>query len=70
MRAFCSNMSFSYTTFKAEIAHSYTVYQVPKKDMMAKTDGPPMRVSALKLTANTNTLDDELLQAIPVAISR
>lgn len=66
LRAFCSNMSFSYTTFKAEIAHIFSVYQAPKKDMLAKTDGPPLRVMALKLTANANTLDDAIL--LPVSV--
>lgn len=66
LRAFCSNMSFSYTTFKAEIAHIFSVYQAPKKDMLAKTDGPPLRVMALKLTANANTLDDATI--LPVSM--
>ena len=67
LRSFCSNMSFSYTTFKAEIAHIFSVYQAPKKDMLAKTDGPPLRVTALKLTANANTLDDALLLPVSMA---
>jgi hypothetical protein len=66
LRAFCSNMSFSYTTFKQEIAQSFIVQQVLKKDMLAKTDGPPMRVATLRLSANMSTLDDSLLQSIPV----
>jgi hypothetical protein len=66
LRAFCSNMSFSYTTFKTEIAHVFSVYQAPKKDMLAKTDGPPLRVMALKLTANANTLDDATI--LPVSM--
>ena len=66
LRAFCSNMSFSYTTFKEEIARSFIVQQVVKKDMMSKTDGPPMRVSTLRLSANISTLDDAILQSIPV----
>jgi hypothetical protein len=66
LRAFCSNMSFSYATFKTEIAHTFSVYAAPKKDMLSKTDGPPMRVLALKLTANANTLDDALL--LPVSV--
>jgi hypothetical protein len=66
LRSFCSNMSFSYSTFKTEIAHIFSVYQAPKKDMLSKTDGPPLRVTALKLTANANTLDDALL--LPVSM--
>jgi hypothetical protein len=66
LRAFCSNMSFSYSTFKQDIAHSFIVQQVAKKNMLAKTDGPPMRVSTLRLSANMSTLDDSVLQSIPV----
>jgi hypothetical protein len=66
LRAFCSNMSFSYSTFKTEIASTFSVYQASKKDMLSKTDGPPLRVTALKLTANTNMLDDAIL--LPVSM--
>ena len=66
LRAYCSNMSFSYATFKTEIAQSFIVQQVLKKDMTAKTDGPPMRVSTLRLSANMSTLDDSVLQSIPM----
>jgi hypothetical protein len=66
LRAYCSNMSFSYATFKTEIAQSFIVQQVTKKDMTAKTDGPPMRVSTLRLSANMSTLDDSVLQSIPM----
>jgi hypothetical protein len=66
LRAYCSNMSFSYATFKKEIAQSFIVQQVAKKDMTAKTDGPPMRVATLRLSANMSTLDDTVLQSIPM----
>jgi hypothetical protein len=69
LRAYCSNMSFSYATFKTEIAQSFIVQQVTKKDMTAKTDGPPMRVSTLRLSANMSTLDDSVLQSIPMGAS-
>jgi hypothetical protein len=62
-------MSFSYSTFKQDIAHSFIVQQVAKKNMLAKTDGPPMRVSTLRLSANISTLDDSVLQSIPVVQS-
>ena len=34
--------------------------------MTAKTDGPPMRVATLRLSANMSTLDDTVLQSIPM----
>lgn len=64
LRAFCSNMSFSYATFKQEIASTFSVHSVQRKDMMARTEGPPMRVNALKLTADINSIDDALLKPV------
>ena len=69
MRMFCSNMSFSYTNFKADIAKMFTVTHISKKDMMSKTEGPPMRVSALKISRHTHTLEDAILQPVPVVAS-
>ena len=70
MRSFCSNMSFSYNTFKEEIAKHFTVNYVPKKDMMAKTEGPPMRVSTIRISMPQDTIDDAILEAFPVAVGR
>ena len=53
MRMFCSNMSFSYTNFKSDIAQQFTVTFISKKDMMSKTEGPPMRVAAMCRTRNS-----------------
>jgi hypothetical protein len=40
-----------------------------RKDMMAKTDGPPMRVNAVKITRRADDIDDVILQPlVPVAI--
>ena len=69
MRMFCSNMSFSYTNFKADIAKMFTVTHISKKDMMSKTEGPPMRVSALKISRHIHTLEDAILQPVPVVAS-
>ena len=69
MRMFCSNMSFSYTNFKADIAKMFTVTHIAKKDMMSKTEGPPMRVSALKISRHIHTLEDAILQPVPVGAS-
>jgi len=66
LRAFCSNMSFSYTTFKTEIGQWFTAYPGTKKDMLSKTEGPPMRVTTLKLTANSNAIDDAILKTVSV----
>lgn len=66
LRAFCSNMSFSYTAFKTEIGQWFTAYPGTKKDMLSKTEGPPMRVTTIKLTANANAIDDDILKNVSV----
>jgi hypothetical protein len=69
MRMFCSNMSFSYTNFKSDIAKLFTVTFISKKDMMSKTEGPPMRVAAIKISRHIHNLEDVVLQpVIPVAV--
>lgn len=64
MRAFCSNMSFSYATFKTDIRQVFSVLESVKKDLLAKTEGPPMRVSTIKLTAHTETVDVAILKPV------
>jgi len=45
------------------------VSHIQRKDMLAKTDGPPMRVSAIKISRRVSEMDDAILQPIiPVAI--
>ena len=68
LRAYCSNMSFSYNTFKADITKHFIVNYVPKKDMMAKTEGPPMRVAAIRVSMPTDQIDESILEAIPVVV--
>jgi hypothetical protein len=70
LRAYCSAMSFSYTTFRDQISKQFITSFMQRKDMMAKTDGPPMRVSAVKITRRADDVDDVILQPlVPVAIS-
>lgn len=51
LKAHCVSMSFSYETFKEQIRMrpGYTV-QYLRKDMMAKTRGPHMRVKAISIS--------------------
>lgn len=69
LRSFCSNMSFSYNTFKEDIAKHFLVNFVPKKDMMSRTEGPPMRVATIRISMPTNSIDDVVFQTVPVAVS-
>ena len=71
LRSYCSNMSFSYNTFKQQLSETFSVSHVQRKDMLAKTDGPPMRVPAVKISRNINEVDDVLLQPlVPLASSQ
>ena len=67
LRAFCSNMSFGYVNFKRQMEALHSVSYMPRKDMMAKTDGPPMRVAVMKISRHETSLDEELLNPIPLA---
>ena len=65
-KAYCSNMSFSYTNLKKQLEALFTVSYVPKKDMMAKTDAPPMRVSAMKISRKINEHEEAINSQLPV----
>lgn len=64
LRTHCSGRSFSYDNFKKQIQEIHTISYLPKKDMMAKTDGPPMRVAVMKITKRINDDDTAFLQHI------
>lgn len=70
LRSYCSSRSFSYNNFKQQIQESHIVAYMAKKDMMARTEAPPMRVAAIKITKRIH--DDEavfLQPPLPVATS-
>ena len=50
LKAFCTTMSFGYSDFKKQMESQYAVSYFPKKDMMAGTNGPQMRVSVIKIS--------------------
>jgi hypothetical protein len=70
LRAYCSNMSFSYNTFKTEMQDAHHVTYIQKKDMMSKTDGPPMRVSAMKISKRvSDDVVEQVQQAVSLAVN-
>jgi len=70
LRAYCSNMSFGYNTFKTEIAAGGTMVTFSaKKDMLSRTDGPPMRVSTMRISRHINTLEDGVVPTLSMAAS-
>ena len=66
LKSFCSNMSFGYTNFKRQLEDEFTVSYVTKKDMMAKTSAPPMRVSAMHISRKITESDEALINHVPV----
>ena len=57
LKAFCSTMSFGYADFKRQLEEQFNVSYMPKKDMMARTKGPQMRVPVLKITRRMDEED-------------
>jgi len=66
LKSFCSSMSFGYTDFKRQMEKLYTVGYVSKKDMMAKTNGPQMRVSTMKISRREEDANDVIARAVSV----
>jgi hypothetical protein len=66
LKAFCSNMSFGYTNFKRQLEDQFTVSYVSKKDMMAKTSAPPMRVTAMKISRSITDSDETIINPLPL----
>jgi len=67
LKSFCSNMSFGYANFKRYLEAQFTVSYVAKKDMMAKTSAPPMRVSAMKISRAVTEADETLINQVSLA---
>lgn len=57
LKSFCSTMSFGYADFKFQLESQFAVSYVSKKDMMAKTKGPQMRVPVMKISRRTDEED-------------
>ena len=66
LKAFCSNMSFSYTNFKRQLESLHTVSYMPRKDMLAKTEGPPMRVAVMKISRHETDVDEAIINPVSV----
>lgn len=64
LKSFCSSMSYGYADMRKELEKSYRVDYV-KKDMLAKTKGPQMRVNALKISRPESDLQELQLEEKP-----
>lgn len=56
LKEHCASMSFGYSDFKRQLGDVFVVKSV-KKDLLAKTDGPSMRVSALHIAVPKASVD-------------
>ena len=68
LKAYCATMSFGYSSFKRQLEQLYNVEYL-KKDMMAKTKGPQMRVTVMKIRREIIEADEVLLTAPSVGES-
>ena len=66
LKSYCSTMSFGYADFKRQLENQFSVTPMPKKDMMAKTRGPQMRVSVLRISRR---IDEDLADTLSLGIN-
>lgn len=65
LRAHCAALSFGYTDFKKNLSSIGIIERMPRKDMTNRTDGPPMRVSVLRIRRRA---EEALETALPVSV--
>ena len=65
LKAYCASMSFGYSSFKRGLEDLFVVEYI-KKDMMAKTKGPQMRVQVMKIRRRVEEVDESIINAVPV----
>ena len=69
LKSHCASMSFGYSEFKRQLGklHSEGIFvNVVRKNMLARTDGPAMRVQALHIAIPKERFDDENMGKISV----
>jgi len=64
LKTYCSSMSFGFADFKRQLESVFTVSYVGRKDMMAKTKGPQMRVAVMKISRRID--DDDFTHKLPL----
>lgn len=58
LRQHCSAMGYSFEQFKKEMERKYHVEYLKKKDLLAKTKGPEMRVAAMRISKPDSSLEE------------
>ena len=66
LKSYCASMSFGYADFKKKISDFAIVTRHPRKDLTAKTNGPPMRVSVLMIRRKIEDVENSNALPIPV----
>jgi len=64
LKSYCSQRSFGYATLKKELEAQFVVSYLVRKDLMAKTNGPAMRVNVIKISRRTDEFDEDRLRAL------
>lgn len=57
LKLHCVSMSFGYSDFKKQLADKYEVHYT-KKDMLARTNGPAMRVNVMHIIRKAEDVED------------
>ena len=58
LRQHCSAVGYSFEEFKKEMERKYHVEYLKKKDLLAKTKGPEMRVAAMRISKPDSSLEE------------
>jgi hypothetical protein len=61
LKSHCVSMSFGYSNFKAQMERlkGYMVSYHEKKNLLAKTKGPSMRVNVMKISRRVDASDEQ-----------
>ena len=59
MKQHCAAMGFNFEEFQREIEQIYFVQYIPKKNLLARTRGPEMRVNAIRISVPDTEADEE-----------
>jgi len=66
LKQHCVSMSFGYADFKKQIEALFPGVSYVKKDMLAKTGGPTMRVNVMHIHRKADEADEAIKDIVPV----
>lgn len=65
LKSYCASTSFGYASFKRQLEDQFPIEYL-KKNMTAKTKGPPMRVTVMRVRRKMDEVDETILNPIPL----